>query len=135
MAEHKKKSSGPKPGQLDRRIQEQRYGQAEAACSRLTALLEDLAKDGRLDGNQQAGQYLNSTRAYYRRIRNGKVMGPADFTAAADVCASVRRALTALDPALAFAGLRQADDLQQALQQGALVEAEMQKIKAAGKAG
>ncbi|KUM01924.1 hypothetical protein KIF53_15915 [Chromobacterium subtsugae] len=135
MAEHKKKSAAPKAGQLDRRVQEQRHGQAEDACRRLVALLEALAADGRLDGNQQASQYLNSTRAYYRRIRNGKVMGAADFTAAADVCACARRALAALDPELVFAGLPQADELLQALRLGEQVETEMRRIKAAGKAG
>ncbi|UTH73639.1 hypothetical protein [Chromobacterium sp. IIBBL 290-4] len=134
MAERKKKTASAKPGQQERRVQEQRYAQAESACRKLVDLLEALASEGRLDASETAAQYLNSARAYYRRIRNGKVMGPADFTAAADVCASSRRALTALDPELVFAALPQPDALREALAQGERVIAEMQKIKAAGKA-
>ncbi|WP_158677627.1 hypothetical protein [Chromobacterium vaccinii] len=134
MAERNKKTAAPKPSQQQRRVQDQRNTQAEAACRQLVGLLEAMAEEGRLDGQETAAQYLNSTRAYYRRIRNGKVMGPADFAAAADVCASVRRALAALDPSLEFAGLPQADALREALRQGALVMEEMKRIKA-GKAG
>ncbi|AXE33001.1 hypothetical protein [Chromobacterium phragmitis] len=134
MAERKKKTAAPKPGQQERRAQEQRYLQAEQACRLLTGLLEELATEGRLDDNEAASQYLNSTRAYFRRIRNGKVMGPADFTAAADVCASARRALAALDPELAFAGLPQAPALGAALDQGARVIEDMKRVKA-GKTG
>lgn len=134
MAERKKKTAAPKPGQQERRAQEQRYHHAEQACRQLTHLLETLAAAGALDDNEGAAQYLNSTRAYYRRIRNGKVMGPADFTAAADVCACARRALAALDPELAFADRPQAEALRQALEQGARVIEEMKQIKA-GKPG
>ncbi|WP_434635092.1 hypothetical protein [Chromobacterium sp. CV08] len=133
MAERNKKTA-TKPGQQQRRADEQRYAQAEQACRQLMSLLDALAAEGRLDGKETAAQYLNSTRAYYRRIRNGKVMGPADFTAAAEVCACAHRALAALDPALAFSGLPQADALGEALRLGALVIAEMKRIKA-GKAG
>ncbi|MCD0494262.1 hypothetical protein LQD23_18465 [Chromobacterium violaceum] len=134
MAERNKKTAAPKPGQQQRRAQEQRYAQAEQACRRLVDLLETLAREGRLDGQETAAQCLNSVRAYYRRIRNGKVMGAADFAAAADVCASARRALAALDPTLEFAELPQPDALREALRQGALVIEEMKRIKA-GKAG
>ncbi|OHX17606.1 hypothetical protein BI343_11400 [Chromobacterium amazonense] len=132
MAEPKKKTAN-KPGQQDRRAQEQRFAQAEQACRQLVSLLETMAAAGGLDGSETAAQYLNSTRAYYRRIRNGKVMGPADFTAAAEVCACSRRALAALDPTLAFDDLPQADALRQALRQGDLVIEQMRQIKA-GKA-
>lgn len=132
MADHKKKSSS-KPGQQAKRAQEQRYQQAEAASRALMECLTQLEDAGQLAASERASQYANTTRAYFRRLRNGKVLSPADFTAAADVCQSARRALQALDPELAFADLASAEALRAALAAGDAAIAAFQEIKRGGK--
>ncbi|WP_024302473.1 hypothetical protein [Pseudogulbenkiania sp. MAI-1] len=132
MAAKPKKSTTAKPGRDARLAQEKRLARAEQACQALMAAFTDLENAGALDAHDTARQYLQMCRVHYRKIRNGKVLGPADFNAAVDVCTSARRALLALDPALNFDNFTTADTLRDILQQADGVLSDYQQLKTGG---
>nr|WP_294863851.1 hypothetical protein [uncultured Pseudogulbenkiania sp.] len=129
MAAKPKKFTSAKPGRDARLGQEKRLARAEQACQALLAGFTELENAGALDAHDTARQYLQMCRVHYRKIRNGKVLGPADFNAAVDVCTSARRALLALDPALNFDSFTPADTLRDLLQQADGVLGDYQQLK------
>ena len=66
---------------------------------------------------------------HYRKIRNGKVLGAADFNAAVEVCTAARRCLQQLDSSLTFTALSDSAALQQALLLIDAVLADYQQLK------
>ncbi|SMF43080.1 hypothetical protein [Pseudogulbenkiania subflava] len=129
MAAKPKKSTTANPSRDARLASEKRLARAEKACQSLMAAFTELENAGVLDAHDTARQYLQMCRVHYRKIRNGKVLGPADFNAAVDVCTSARRALLALDPALSFASFPTAEALCTILQQADVVLGDYQQLK------
>jgi hypothetical protein len=66
---------------------------------------------------------------HYRKIRNGKVLGAADFNAAVEVCTAARRCLQQLDASLQFEQLPDGAGLQQILPLIDGVLADYQQLK------
>lgn len=114
-AKPKKPTTAAKPGRDAKLALEKRLARAEAACQALMEAFATLENDGELDAHDTARQYMQMSRVHFRKIRNGKVLGAADFNAAVDVCTSARRALLALDPTLGFDGWADAATLQEVL--------------------
>ena len=113
----------PKPSaprgmnQAERKQMASRFAVAEAACQAADQVL------GRLALNDDAQARWRTMQVYWRKIRQGKVLGAADFNLAADVCRSARRVLQAMEPTLRFADprlqalLTQLDAMAQAYQE------------------
>lgn len=129
MAAKPKKPATAKTGRDAKLALEKRLGRAEAACQTLMTAFTALENSGELDAHETARQYLQMCRVHFRKIRNGKVLGPADFNAAVDVCTSARRALLALDPALSFEGWATAATLQEVLRHADGVLGDYQQLK------
>lgn len=132
MAAKPKKPAPAKLGRDAKLALEKRLARAEAACQALMAAFTTLENDGELDTHDTARQYVQMSRVHFKKIRNGKVLGPADFNAAVDVCTSARRALLALDPALDFEGWRAVDTLREVLRQADGVLGDYQQLKTGG---
>lgn len=132
MAAKPKKPSAAQPNRDARLAQEKRLARAEAACQALMTAFTTLENSGELDTHDTARQYVQMCRVHFKKIRNGKVLGPTDFNAAVDVCTSARRALLALDPALGFEGWASATTLQEVLRQADGVLGDYQQLKTGG---
>ncbi|WP_051229094.1 hypothetical protein [Paludibacterium yongneupense] len=132
MAVKKNTKSGPAPVRAE---DEKRWQRAEAACRGVVDVLMQFERDGGVDRRETARQYIGMTAVHYRKIRNGKVLGPADFNIAVAVCQHALRALQALDPTLEFVDWKQADAFRQVRAQADGVLADYRVLKSGGKAG
>ncbi|MBI3145146.1 MAG: hypothetical protein HYZ18_07775 [Pseudogulbenkiania sp.] len=129
MAAKPKKPTAAKPGRDAKLALEKRLARAETACQVLMTAFATLENDGELERHDTVRQYVQMCRVHFKKIRNGKVMGPADFNLAVDVCTTARRALLALDPALSFDGWAAAVTLQEALRHADGVLDDYQQLK------
>lgn len=99
-----RKDSKPGSDSALRQAADKRHAQAEAACRTVLDTFAALAEDSAWQGCEMAVKYAQMAAVYARKIRNGRVISPADFNAAVEVCTAARRALRSLDAELAFAG-------------------------------
>lgn len=124
MASKPKKS--PSPIRTQRDADTRRYTQAEEACRSVDGFLAALARDGVLEQHESARQYAQMANVYYKKIRNGRVMGPADFNLADKVCEAAEHALQRLAPVLSGAHL---ETLQHTLRQAQATREAMRQLK------
>ncbi|GGY19347.1 hypothetical protein [Paludibacterium paludis] len=108
---------------------QRRFLRAEEGCRSTLDELLTLEREGGLSSHETAAQYVRMALIYYKRIRNGKVMGPADFNHAVDVATAARRAMSALDPALEFCGHPRQERLAAALRHADGILADYQALK------
>ena len=100
----KKKPAAAKPNKEANAQLAKRLARADAAVNAVWSLLDSLLADDGLAAQPLAEKYAQMAGVYFRKIRNGRVISPADFNAAVEVCTAARRALRSLDAELAFAG-------------------------------
>ncbi|MDN0075396.1 hypothetical protein QU481_10890 [Crenobacter sp. SG2303] len=123
-----KKSKTAKPGQIAKTVELKRFVLAEAACQAVMQLFAVMDKSGEFAEHETARQYAQMASVYYRKIRNGKVLSPADFNASVDLCTAARRALQALDAGMDFSAWSQAEALREVERQTDAVLREYQAL-------
>ncbi|RXZ42014.1 hypothetical protein [Crenobacter cavernae] len=121
MAAKPKKSKADKPVNAAKAAELKRFALAEAACQAVMQVFAVMEKSDALAEHETARQYAQKAGVFYRKIRNGKILSPADFNLAVELCAAGRRALQALDAKLEFAGWPQAEALLDAERQSRAV--------------
>ncbi len=126
------KTRPAKPATAAKTEDVRRFQRAELACNSAMDCLCQLDREGGLASYETAAQYLRMAQIYYKRVRNGKVMGPADFNHAVDVVTAARRALLAIDEQLEFAGWDAQTDMRDVLQKIDGVLADYRQLKAGG---
>lgn len=129
MASKNGKASKTKAAQPARLAEQKRLQRTEEACRHIMDLLFGMQRAERFAEGELAGKYAVMAGIHYRKIRNGKVLGAADFNAAVEVCTAARRCLQQLDSSLSFATLPDSAALQQALLQIDAVLADYQQLK------
>ncbi|WP_159876548.1 MULTISPECIES: hypothetical protein [Aquitalea] len=129
MASKNSKASKPKTAQPARLAEQKRFQRTEDACRRIMDLLFGMQRAERFNEEELAGKYAIMAGIHYRKIRNGKVLGAADFNAAVEVCTAARRCLQQLDSGLTFDGLPDSSALQEALPLIDSVLADYQQLK------
>ncbi|MDN0085192.1 hypothetical protein QU487_21015 [Crenobacter sp. SG2305] len=123
-----KKSKTAKPSQVAKTAELKRFALAEAACQAVMQLFAVMDKSGAFTEHETARQYAQMASVYYRKIRNGKVLSPADFNASVELCTAARRALQALDAEMAFSDWPQAEALREVERQTGAVLREYQAL-------
>lgn len=122
-----KKNKTAAPSTAAKAAQTKRHAIAEAACHTIMSTFAHLAETEGFVGFETARQYAQMAGVYYRKIRNGKIISPADFNLAVDVCTAARRALLALDADLQFANRPDGEALREAVR---LAESVLQEYRA-----
>ena len=130
MANKNGKASKPNTAQATRLAEQKRFMRTEEACRRIMDLLFAMQRASRFTEGDLAEKYAIMAGIHYRKVRNGKVMGPADFNAAVEVCTAARRCLQQLDGNLLFEQLPDSAALQQILPLIDSVLADYQQLKA-----
>jgi hypothetical protein len=101
MASKNGKASKPKTAQPARLAEQKRFQRTEDACRHIMDLLFGMQRAERFNQEELAGKYATMAGIHYRKIRNGKVLGAADFNAAVEVCtAAALPAATGCQPAV-----------------------------------
>jgi hypothetical protein len=129
MASKNGKASKPKTAQPARLAEQKRFQRTEDACRHIMDLLFGMQRAERFNQEELAGKYATMAGIHYRKIRNGKVLGAADFNAAVEVCTAARRCLQQLDASLQFEQLPDGAGLQQILPLIDGVLADYQQLK------
>lgn len=130
MASKNSKTGKAKAAQPARTAEQKRLQRTEDACRRIMDQLFAMQRAERFADQELAGKYAVMAGIHYRKIRNGKVLGAADFNAAVEVCTAARRCLQQLDSTFAFADSTM---LQECLQQIDMVLGDYQQLKSGGK--
>lgn len=130
MAGKNSKQDKPKTRQPARATEQKRLLRTEDACRHIMDQLFAMQRADAFAQQELAGKYAVMAGIHYRKIRNGKVLGPADFNAAVEVCTAARRCLQQLDPTLCFDGQSNAQTLLLVLQHIDSVLADYQQLKA-----
>jgi hypothetical protein len=130
MANKNGKSGKPNASQGARLAEQKRFLRTEEACRRIMDQLFSMQRASRFTEGDLAEKYAIMAGIHYRKVRNGKVLGPADFNAAVEVCTAARRCLQQLDAGLLFEQLPDSAALQQILPLIDGVLADYQQLKA-----
>jgi hypothetical protein len=130
MANKNGKAGKPNANQGIRLAEQKRFQRTEEACRRIMDQLFAMQRANRFAEGELAEKYAIMAGIHYRKVRNGKVMGPADFNAAVEVCTAARRCLQQLDASLQFNQLPDSTGLQQILPLIDGVLADYQQLKA-----
>ena len=117
MASKNSKQDKPRAKAAPRTPEQKRWLRAEEACRQAMDQLFAMQRAERFANNELAGKYAVMAGIHYRKIRNGKVLGAADFNAAVEVSTATRRCLQQLDATLAFTALQDGPALLAVLQQ------------------
>lgn len=104
MAVKRKPAAAPAADKQANAQQAKRLARADQVVGTLWPLFEQLLADDGLSAQPLAEQYAQMTGVYFRKIRNGRVLSPVDYTIAVDMCTAARRALRSMDNSLAFDG-------------------------------
>lgn len=130
MANKNGKAGKPNTAQGVRLAEQKRFQRTEEACRRIMDQLFAMQRANRFTEGELAEKYAVMAGIHYRKVRNGKVLGPADFNAAVEVCTAARRCLQQLDASLQFGQLPDSAGLQQILPLIDGVLADYQQLKA-----
>lgn len=130
MANKNGKAGKPNTAQGTRLAEQKRFQRTEEACRRIMDQLFAMQRANRFTEGELAEKYAVMAGIHYRKVRNSKVLGPADFNAAVEVCTAARRCLQQLDASLQFDGLPDGASLQQILPLIDGVLADYQQLKA-----
>ncbi|WP_199051857.1 hypothetical protein [Aquitalea sp. ASV15] len=129
MASKNSKHDKPRSKAAARTPEQKRWLRAEEACRHAMDQLFAMQRGERFADNELAGKYAVMAGIHYRKIRNGKVLGAADFNAAVEVSTATRRCLQQLDATLSFSALQDGPALLAVLQQIDGVLADYRQLK------
>ncbi|WP_293766013.1 hypothetical protein [uncultured Aquitalea sp.] len=119
------------PDKAARQAEEKRFARAEQACRRILDILALEAMDALFASAERAGQYAGMCRIHARKLRNGKVISPADFNAAVEVCTAAERCRQAVPESTLAAHAACAPLLAEMLENAAVVQEDMRRLKTA----
>jgi len=93
MASKNSKTDKVKAKPVPRQAELKRLARTEEACRIIMDHLFSMLRQEQFAQHELAGKYAVMASIHYRKIRNGKVLGAADFNAAVEVCNAAKRCL------------------------------------------
>lgn len=130
MAARKPSKKNDTPDRQARQEEKKRWQLAQTACRTMADALFAWQRDAGPGAPETARQYCAMMAVHYRKLRNGQVLGPADFGICVEVARHALRMLQALDPAMTFDGEPQGEALRAAGQAAGQVLDMLRRLQA-----